>query len=479
MLWQSDNLFHSNGQISSHVEVALSLALEHSSSATIIVTNSKDIAIFFPTTRNRPEPTFERVSTSRPSLALRVLATAYLFHDVPPWLFIPIYAPDIDIDEDLVLPQGPPQDPHQPPHADEEVFATHHRHSDFDMATLVRDRARALQFFRWHEHVSKRLSKVVAHPTDILTAKTNQVGCCFVPDVRPLYPFDASEIPSDTAAHLEATQRESPFVTARVAESFKRSKSFILEIQDIVAEGSPHGICTVYRCRITSIDGVPVSVSPLCLKLFDDRFQQLQSPDEGEELNDDLLPRWFDRVVYAERHALNEAFAYDKLRPVQGTVIPWFYGTHQFTLPDGTILYGLLMEYVEGWMLDSSFTRGLPPDRQIKMQVILHTNPTTKLDHAVLIDFASTTQTWEPDEHNHIGNYFGLLHVLLGRRGTVEFDPELVWKRYGEPDDWDPVFALIPVVPRGKDKRVVKARNMFPYISSYDGQKVANLTGSC
>jgi len=69
-------------------------------------------------------------------------------------------------------------------------------------------------------------------------------------------------------------------------------------------------------------------------------------------------------------------------------------------------------------------------------QVILYTNPTTKLD---LIDFASTTQTWEPHELNYIENYFGLLHVLLGRRGNVGLNAELVWKHYGEPDDWDPI----------------------------------------
>jgi hypothetical protein len=36
-------------------------------------------------------------------------------------------------------------------------------------------------------------------------------------------------------------------------------------------------------------------------------------------------------------------------------------------LPDGIVLSGLLMEYIEGWNLDSSFTRELTPDRQIKM----------------------------------------------------------------------------------------------------------------
>ena len=56
-------------------------------------------------------------------------------------LFIDYNAPDpdIEVDEDLILPEGPPQDPHQPLLADEDVFTNHHRHSDFGMATLVRD----------------------------------------------------------------------------------------------------------------------------------------------------------------------------------------------------------------------------------------------------------------------------------------------------------------------------------------------------
>jgi len=74
----------------------------------------------------------------------------------------------------------------------------------------------------------------------------------------------------------------------------------------------------------------------MCLKLFDDRFQLLEEPNLEEESDaevfgesDERLPRWFDRVVSAEWYALNEASAYEKLRPVQGSIVPWFYGTHQ------------------------------------------------------------------------------------------------------------------------------------------------------
>lgn len=275
-------------------------------------------------------------------MALRVLSTAYLHNALPGGIFIDVPHPDIEVDEDLILPQGPPQDPHQPLLADEEVFAGHHRHSDFDRATLVRDRSRALQFFRWNKHVQKKFLKLVAHPDDTLTAVTNEVGQ-FVPPIKPIYPFDASELPPDTIAHLGEIQRESPLLAAGIAESFERSKSFTLRIQNVVTEGSKRGICTVYRCQFISIDNKNIVSSPsLCLKLFDDRFQSLHNPyDEDEELDDESLPRWFDRVVIAESYALNEAFAYDKLRAVQGSLVPWFYGTHQVisTLPNASIRF--------------------------------------------------------------------------------------------------------------------------------------------
>lgn len=327
---QPDDLFHSSGSVSSRLEYALSKTLEYNSSPdSIIVTNFKEIAVFFPPAFNRPKPTFERILTTQLSLALRVLCTAYLLQPLPGGIFIDVPRPDLEVDEELILPQGPPQDPLRPLLADQEVFATHHRHSDFDSATLIRDPSGALQFFRWHRNVQKQHSKLVAHPNDTISAVTNEVGQ-IVPEIRPIYPYDASEIPLDTAQHLKTIQRDSPLVTAGVAESFKRSKSFTLKIQNVVAEGSKHGICTVYRCQITSIDNKPTSTSPLCLKLFDDRFQPLDSPyDDDQGLEDKPLPRWFDRVVHAEMYALNEAFAYDKLRPVQGSVVPWFYGTHQ------------------------------------------------------------------------------------------------------------------------------------------------------
>ena len=125
--------------------------------------------------------------------------------------------------------------------------------------------------------------------------------------------------------HLQSIQRDSPLEIAGFADTLQHSKSFQVDILDIVYAGTAvRGISTVYTCHITAIDDVPVHNCPtLCLKLFDDRFQPLD-PDL-----DEAIPRWFDYVTCAERLAVNEAAAYDKLRAVQGTVIPWFYGNHQ------------------------------------------------------------------------------------------------------------------------------------------------------
>ncbi|KAF9441842.1 hypothetical protein P691DRAFT_739419 [Macrolepiota fuliginosa MF-IS2] len=490
VIYLPGDLFDSEGKVTPQVEHTLHRAIECTPSLpSIIVTNFKVIGVFSPPKPDRAEAVFERVATTQFSLTLRVVSFAYLNKALPSGVFINIPRPDLDTDGDFILPEGPPQDPSQPLLADEQVLATCHHNSDFDLVTLVRDRARALQFFRWHNLVQQQCLKLVAHPDDTLAAVTNKAGH-FLSNIRPIYPPDTSELPTDTTMHLGAIQRESPLVVTGIDKSLQESKRFTLKIQGVVAEGSEHGLCTVYRCLITSIDGEPVPSPSLCLKLFDDRFLPLLSPGGDDGDNDEHVYWWFDQFFTAEQHARNEDSAYEKLCSIQGSIIPWFYGTHQFILPDGVVLYGLLMEYIEGYSLDSGFVRGLSPDRQIKIiqscrhacrilhianvsqrdwhhgQVLFFTDSGAGPNHAVLIDFASTTQTWELEEPNFINNYLGLICVLLGREGDVGINSELVWEHFGEPDDWDAVWAIVPVVPNGEERKLVKAADMFPYISS-------------
>ena len=98
-------------------------------------------------------------------------------------------------------------------------------------------------------------------------------------------------------------------------------------------------------------------------------------------------------------------------------------------------------------------------------QIFLHTNPTSKIDHAVFVDFALTTQTYTIDQLVYIDNYVQVLMVLLGVLGYTWVNGVTVWENYGEPDDWDPVKC---VLRRGEESVMVEARNRFAFISTVD-----------
>ena len=163
----------------------------------------------------------------------------------------------------LVLPEGPQQDPNpQALPTDETIFATCHRHSDFDIPTLVRDPRRALQFLRWCKHVQSRHLKIVAHSNDVLNAVTNEIGPRCVPFPCPLFPLELSELPKETMCHLKEIQRQCPLAAAGLADLLSQSKRFLLKIRNLLSEGNQNSLGTVYRCEITSIDDQPTNGCP-------------------------------------------------------------------------------------------------------------------------------------------------------------------------------------------------------------------------
>lgn len=281
MFQQPNNLFEPEGDVSSSVTSVLSRAVQHDAipPSAIIVTNFGDMAVPFPPSFHNPRAIFERVSSPQVSLALQVISAAFI-HGLllgPFWIDYP------DPGYEFYLSEGPAQNPDGLMLSDNDVLATHHRHSDFDIPTLLRDRPRALQFLRWHNNIRRRYSKLVAQPNDVL--KVLPLNTLDFNSRRPLYPFDILELPPDTIKHIEETQRPSPLQAAGILERLMYHDSFVVEIQDIISTGSDRGICTLYRCKITSIDDQHVTSSPnLCLKLFDDRFQVFDEITE-EEVN--------------------------------------------------------------------------------------------------------------------------------------------------------------------------------------------------
>ncbi|CAA7265590.1 unnamed protein product [Cyclocybe aegerita] len=442
VLYIPDDLFNADGP-SPRLVIALEQVHAVKSSTTVIATNFNDIAIFGLSNAVN-ERGFIRLSTDRTRmlLTLRTVTAAYLLRAL--YLENYIRLPDdFGSDMDCLLPAGPPVNPAAPLVPDEEIFETYQHHSDFDLVTLKRDRERALQFFRWKQHVRASQRKLIAAPEDFIQAASNGLDCV-APELAPCYQLDFSEIPPDTLAHLSAVQRPCPLSAAGLRKRFMRSSRFILQILDVVAKGSSRGICTVYQCRLISIDGVQVSESPvLCLKLFDDRFQDLPPPEE-EEL-EEQPSRWLSRLVLAEWHARQEHSAYKKLEKAHGSVFPWYYGAHQVqSCRHAARVLDLADIAQHDWH---------------SSQVLVHTKG--DLTHGVLIDLASTTQTVDLQFPNWCQNFNGMLRALLYGIGKEGEDRRLV-ENYGPPDPWVDSPTIIPMPPG--ESEMLQAPDPFPFI---------------
>ncbi|KIY47282.1 hypothetical protein FISHEDRAFT_74804 [Fistulina hepatica ATCC 64428] len=85
----------------------------------------------------------------------------------------------------------------------------------------------------------------------------------------------------------------------------------------------------------------------LCLKVFDERLfghPELEEYDDWFQTDDGRLSEmWYSPDLVRAEHA-----TYTRLAHLQGTFIPHYYGAHQLTLPDGYLVYGILMEVVSG-----------------------------------------------------------------------------------------------------------------------------------
>jgi len=96
-------------------------------------------------------------------------------------------------------------------------------------------------------------------------------------------------------------------------------------------------------------------------------------------------------------------------------------------------------------------------------QILLHTDAITKIDHAVLIDFADTFQTTEIEIINNASNYLKALLILKTCTREFGFDPQWVLNHFGGPDYWDSTCWFIRIC---REYIVLEALPLFPYISA-------------
>lgn len=173
------------------------------------------------------------------------------------------------------------------------------------------------------------------------------------------------------------------------------------------------------------------------------------------------------------------------------------------------MLYGHLMEYIDGCHINSDVARDLCPDRQASLvwlrialvrvrivsdqspriqscrildlvntgqqdwhpgQIFLNTDPRPQVDHAVLIDFAPATRTsgWVPEEDvNFLQSYIRVLFVFTSTDYPgAALDPDIVWTHFGEQGEWDTSSSIVPVAPGRNESRDVRPRSLFSFLSS-------------
>lgn len=258
---------------------------------------------------------------------LRTIIAAYLNAALPKDVYLwPLLTPDLFEDR---LPHGPSNDPTMAILPDDKVFATHQTHSDFDIPTVINHRLRAEQLVRWKVHMQATIPPHICAPGDTLRGQTWGFARRNSP-LRPYYPAD--DLPADTMSHMQAVQRPEPLV-GKARTTFASSDDFSLQLMQELAPKAEGRLSRTFMCHLVSIDGVE-TVPPrrLCVKLLDDRFHDIGLTEEVLTTSD--VKRWFYKFIYAEDFVRREVAAYEKLKLVQGSLIPWFYGAHRVSFFD-------------------------------------------------------------------------------------------------------------------------------------------------
>ncbi|KAF8530718.1 hypothetical protein JB92DRAFT_2857508, partial [Gautieria morchelliformis] len=176
----------------------------------------------------------------------------------------------------------------------------------------------------------------------------------------------------------------------------------------------------VWRGIMTSQEFPDVPPVPVVIKLFQENYLKI-----GPSIED----IWGD-LDYAEwlpgaRLAANEAWAYDRMRALQGRTVPWSYGFCKCVLPNGETTFGHVMEVIDGPTASTTTANELGLDdvgvfnladalatavhemhecgvahRDIKGDnVIIHHNPSNQAGNVVLLDFSLCTTLGPPSMH--------------------------------------------------------------------------------
>ncbi|KAH9941523.1 hypothetical protein B0H21DRAFT_544120 [Amylocystis lapponica] len=105
------------------------------------------------------------------------------------------------------------------------------------------------------------------------------------------------------------------------------------------------------------LPGLPqLGSATVVVKLFQESRYEWAQDELEEDIHPDLAA-----VSYADQLARTEAWAYDRMRELQGRVIPWSYGSFKFRLPNGEISFAQVMEYIDGPLVSTFSSIASPP----------------------------------------------------------------------------------------------------------------------
>ncbi|KIY68620.1 hypothetical protein CYLTODRAFT_374134 [Cylindrobasidium torrendii FP15055 ss-10] len=314
-----------------------------------------------------------------------------------------------------MMPAGCVVRPDSPLQPDERVFETHRHHSDFDFYSLTKLQSHALQFFRWKMHALSTPPAPLLPSTRIL-GRTNAFQQRHA-TLRPFY--EVEDLSTETVEHISKTLRKDPLYGSGIQTSTAFELEIVSDLTPLVPPAADRE-AFIYRCRLVSVDGAAwEGAGDVCLKVFDDRQLFMEYPEEYL-LKNGVSPVCWHNWTTNEDSVRQEHGIYTRLAFMHGSLLPWYYGAHEFVLPDGRVLYGILMEYIDGPSLEGLDASHLSDEEQIQLiksirqaiaalqnadvsqadwhseQMLCIRSPDAGL-HCVLIDFVRCSTTVDPD----------------------------------------------------------------------------------
>ncbi|THH28911.1 hypothetical protein EUX98_g5293 [Antrodiella citrinella] len=219
--------------------------------------------------------------------------------------------------------------------------------SDFDLYTMQRHLPDLYGFLKWKNNaqnatVSQPLNVDAILDVDVDAFSRQEFLLKFtIPLDKP--PQESQDIVMDASRGLRDPDIDEILARADGTLQFKITE---------VVRSRPDTYSRIFFGQLCWTSGPLARVecqTPVCLKLFDETWFPLPTLAQCayEHMNSDEHNR-LRTVQFATDMMRHEQAVYDRLKYLQGSMLPHAYGFHQFTLPDGRKVYGFLTEVIQG-----------------------------------------------------------------------------------------------------------------------------------